>query len=378
MSVRILYENYLDPDIISNSFVSSEQSAFPVSNAYNKQRRSKVYRSNGYWEITADNNVLIFEETSGTPLTATVAEDEYVSFTTFAAALKTALEATGASTYTITQDTNTKKIKIQSDGSGGAGILNLKTTNVLSTLAPVIGFDTAIDRTGSLTYTADALRISTSEWLKWDFGISTNPKAFVLIGPRNKPIKITPSAILTLQGNETDTWDSPTYEQTLTYNDQAIILMNKTGIHTEALRYWRLLIEDNANSLGFVEIGAVYLGNILETTRGAAQFPFRSKYVDRSNTVFSEGGQTFSDIREKTQEFDLEWFGLTVSECEQFDALFNEVGTSIPFFIVYDPTPAFSSSVNFATRFVKFSSEPSFDLVSPGNFSASWQLREEL
>jgi hypothetical protein len=209
-------------------------------------------------------------------------------------------------------------------------------------------------------------------------GISSNPKALAIIGPRNLPIKISPSAIITLQGNETNVWTSPSYEQELTYNDEVILLTSDAGLHTEALRYWRLEIVDRDIPNYFFEIGSIYLGNFYTPTRGAVQFPLSSAPVDRSTTIFSESGQTFSDIREKAQTFDLDWSALTSPEMEELLEVFDDFGTSLPFFIQLDPIGVFSSSENYYTRYVKFESEPRYRLTSPNFFETSWNLREEL
>jgi hypothetical protein len=242
----------------------------------------------------------------------------------------------------------------------------------------VLGFDETVNLSGALTYTADDLRIHTSEWLLWDMGISSNPRALAIIGPRNSPIKISPSASVKLQGNETNVWTSPSYEQVLTYNDEVILLTSETGLHTEALRYWRLEIIDRDNPNLYVEIGSLFLGNFYSPTRGAVQFPFSSAPIDRSNTIFSEGGQTFSDIREKAQSFSLDWSALTYPEMEELLEVFDDFGTGIPFFMQLDPDGVFSSSANYYTRFVKFESEPGYTLVRPNFFETSWNMREEL
>lgn len=380
MTVRILDDNFLDLDLLANATVSSEQTAFPDENLYNQQRRSKVYRSNGYWEITSSNNTLVFRETNAINLTATITASNYSSDSALFAAIKSALEAVGASTYTISRDSTTNKIKFESDGAGGGGIFELVWTSSTA-LAAVLGFDETTDDTGALSYTADLLRIHTSEWILWDFGISTNPSAFVLIGARNQPIKITPNVTIKLQANETDVWTSPSYEQTITYDENVMFLFKgdtDDGLHTEALRFWRLEIIDNDNPEGFVEIGSAFLGDFYSPTRGRVQFPLTAAFVDRSATVFSEGGQTFSDIREKTERFNLSWFGITSTEREDIDLIFDEFGTSVPFFISLDPQASFSSASNKFLRYVKFAEAPQWSLLSPGNFAMNMQLREEL
>lgn len=376
---RIMTTNYLDPDIVSNSYASSAQAAFPASNLYNAQRRSKVWRSNGFWEVTTSNNTIVFNESVGVDLTATITADDYTSTASFLTAIKTALEDAGASTYTVTQDTNTKKIKIVSNGAGGGNIFTIKWTDSDSQgFASLAGYDITTDDSGSLTYIADELKIHSSEWIKWDFGISTNPTSFILIGPRNSPIKISPTATLKLQGNETNVWDNPSYETTLTYDDEVISLVDADGFHTEALRYWRLYIEDKSNGNGYVEIGSLFLGIFFQATRGAISFPLSGNYVDRSVTSFSEGGQTFSDVRQKTEILGFEWRLLTKSEKEEIDDIFNNNGVSLPFFIQLDPDLAFSSRSAKYIRFVKFDSAPTYSLDSANNFTCQMVLREEL
>lgn len=379
-NIKFLTDNFVNLEIVSNATVSSEQAAFPVTNLYNSQRRSKVWRSNGYYEITALNNKLVFRESVGVDLEATLTIGSYASAALLFAQIKTQMEAVGGSTYTLSQDTNTKKVKIASNGVGGGGIFQIMWTTdaITQALASLLGFLTTENDTGALTYTADELKIGSGEWVKWDFGISTNPKAFVLIGPRNKPIKISPSATLKLQGNETNVWTSPTYETTLAYNDSVISVFSDTGLHSEALRYWRLLIDDVRNPNGYVEIGALFLGDFFTPTRGAVQFPLGAEYIDTSPTIFSEGGQTFSDQREKSESFVLDLAFMTVDEKERLDLIFSEIGTSQPFFVVMDPDAAYSSTENYMIRYVKFISPPRWSLDRPGIFSATIQLREEL
>ena len=376
MSVRILDNNFLILENLSNIFVSSEQAAFPVENALNLNRRSKIWRSNGYWNITASNNEIIFRESIGVDLTATIPVAEYNSSLALFAAIKAALELAGASTYTVLSDSTTLKVYISSNGFGGGGIFQIDWPN--SSMASILGFSTASEDTGALSYLADELRIATSEWITFDFGLSALPTAFCLIGSRNKPIKLTPTAVIKLQGNETDSWATPNSEVSLTYDSSVISSFNAVGLYDEALRYSRIYFEDLSNPEGYIEVGALFLGTYFSSTRGQVQFPFRSEYIDNSKTSFSEGGQTYSDIREKSEVFTIEWYGLTISEFESINSIWDAYGLSLPFFIQFDPSQNFSSSASRMIRYVKFASTPSYELVSPGNFSVSMVLREEL
>lgn len=378
MSVRIFSENFLDADLIASQNPSSEQASFPASNVLAFERRSKVWRTGGYWLIDATNDEIQFEETTSVTLTANVANAAYTSTTALLAAIKTAMEAVGGSTYTVEIDTSTLKIKFTSDGAGGGGIFTIDWPN--SNIATILGFDTGASDSGALTYTADILKIHTEEFFEFDLGAPANPKAFALIGGRNKSIKISPTATLNLEGNETDTWTSPTSQTSLSYDDEVICSVSATGIFGQNLRYARLSIADASNTNGYVEIGSLFLGDYFEGTRGKVQFPFVGEHIDRSRTAFSEGGQTFSDIREKTERFSCNWFGLTVSEKEQIDDLFQQLGTSQPFFVQFDSNPdlGFSGRKEKYIRYVKFERAPTYQLESPKNFSCRMIFLEEL
>lgn len=369
--------NFIDPDVVNAATTSSAQTAFPYSNITDFNRRSKVWRSAGYWVITAANNGIVIYDTAATPLTGNVTVGTYTT-ATLLVALKAKLEAISASTYTVTVSSTTGKINIASNGAGGGGIFSLITTNASFTMASVLGFDTATDLTGALTYSADYLRIATEEFIQWDLGLSSNPHAIAIIGPRNAPLKLSPGSTLTLQGSQTNSWSTIEFSQVLTYNDSTIAYFVSTGVHTEQLRYWRLLISDLSNSYGYVEIGSIFLGEAFSTSQGRAQFPLNYDLVDRSNVIFSEGGQTFSDKKEQTTEFSSNWIGLSVADVEGLVDLFARYGTHKPFFILLDPDAVFSSVYNKNLRYVKFLSEPQFNLLSPGNFSASINFREEL
>ena len=121
------------------------------------------------YAINSSNNLLHFEETTGTVLTATLTAGNYDA-DELAAQLKTALDDAGASTYTVTQNSNTFKYTIVSNGAGGGGVMNLRfnsgTTEPIheditqrvkyrtNSIGKTIGFSKT-DKTGALTYTSD-------------------------------------------------------------------------------------------------------------------------------------------------------------------------------------------------------------------------------
>jgi hypothetical protein len=350
---------------------SSEITTFPGSNVDTTRPRTKVWRTQGYWNITTSNRGIVFNE-GGSDFTATIAVAEYTSVTTFLAAVKTALEDQGAGTYTVTQ-TSTKRIQIASS----LGTFNLKMADVGSTAYDVLGF-AATNRTGATSYIGDYVRIAQYEFMTWDFGVETNPTAFCMSGIRNQAMKLSDSAILTLQGNVTDEWTSPNYSQALTNDDEVIFLQSDTGFYTSGgLRYWRLKIEDQ-NPNGYIEASTIFLGEYEEFTTGKAQFPLEYSLIDRTDVVFSEGGQAFSDIKPKTSKFGLDFAFLSKEDVEQLREMFDLFGVHKPFYIIIDKNEVFSSSVNRYVRFVRFDSSPRIALTRPNIFNVKIDVAEEL
>lgn len=375
--VKAWTENFLDPDTIAAATVSSEQAAYPASNLYDL-KRFKPWRSKGYWEVTVSNNLFIFQDTIGVNKAAVIPAGVYTSDAAFLAAVAFAFTISGSAVYTATRDTTTNKIKLSSDLSGGATVFRLIWTHVSVTAADLLGFSTASDDTGASNYVADDLRIHTSEWVMWDLGIPTNPKGFAAIGLRNRPLKITSGAVLKLQGCSTSNFAAPEFEQVIPYFDSVLTIENSSGLHTSGLRYWRLYIEDRSNPFGYVELGEIFLGDYDDLTRGNAVFPFSNVLGDRSEQIVSEGGQVYSVKNAATQKFQLQWQGLTKGDLEILERIFNEFGFNKPLFISFDGGGIFSTNGETWVRFCRFDNEMEFQLVSPNNFSASWNLKEEL
>jgi len=373
--LRLFSENYADSESYANLLKSSEQANFPATNLLSKIRRSKVWRSNGYFKIESGSNTITFRDSASTDLVATIAAGEYSTTALFMAAVDSAFESAGAANYTITQNSSLKFV-ITSDISGGATAFKI-IWSASAAMAGIMGFDVA-DLSGAISYTSDYLKIHTDEFVTFDLGLPSLINAFTLTGPRNRAIKLSTTATLKLQGNYTNSWTSPAYDSTLTYNDEIIYAMSETDFSLGTpLRYWRLqLVDQNPN--GYIEIGSIFLGTWYAPTRGAAQFPLKSALDDRSTTIYSEGGQSFSDVLEKTQNYSADWVGLNKDELDEILKIFANFGTSYPIFIMFDSQAAFSPSINRFLKLVKFKDSPQFELRSPNNFSMSMSFREEI
>ncbi len=375
--VGICNANYID--VAANIFEGSENIIYPVENAFDLNKRKKVYRTGGYWDLRTVDTTIVFRESVGVDLTATVVAAEYNSTSDFLIAIEAALEAAGASNYSVTAGVS-GKVTIASDGAGGGGILQLMWTDSASAdMADILGFDTASNSTGALSYVADILRIHTNEQIIFDLGFPSNPKAFVAVGERNLPLKISSGAVVKVQGNHTNNFSSPAVDLTVEYEDFALATWDVDGLGgTNSYRYWRFYIEDKSNVRQYLEFNAMYLGDMHEATRGCVVFPLETSKIDNSQIIYSEHGQVFSREIPKTQSVRLGWELLRKEEVESLNEHWENVGLTESFFVILDLPEAFTTQKEKSVMLVKFESEISTRLVSPNNFQMAWQLREQL
>lgn len=382
MSMLIFDTRLTDTRTVANAYKSSEKAAFPATNAYDVNRRRKSWRSNGCFEIVDGENTLVFREAPGVDLTASIVAGTYTSDTSFLAAVKAAMEAVGQSTYTVARDATTNRIKITAVLGGTATVFELQLSDPDSAdLAGILGFDTSADLDGALTYEADLLVIHTSEWLKYDFGFPVNPTGFLACGDRNKPLQISPTAVVKLQAAWTDNWANPAEEWTITYRDFLLGYFRAEGIAEdvpEGYRYWRMQIQDPQNLDGFVEFGIIFLGTHVLTTQGCPNFPFDAPNDDATEVDFSEAGQTFAGRRPSRQRFNLNWNMVNNETAEFLQRMWEEYGLHTSFVIAMDPDSVFSTDGVEWMKVVKFDRNAAPRLTSPGIWACTWALREEL
>lgn len=372
--MQVFNTNLLEEAVTKTA--SSAASGYPASNVYNIERRRLTWRSAGYWKVESGSNTIVFRETNGgADLTATIAAGEYATDALFLAAIKTALDAAGDSTYTITRNGSTGKIVLTSNGSGGGGVFQLRWTTAAD-FGTIIGFDTSANDTGALAYTADLLRIHTEEFFIFDFGAAVNPTGFIAVSDRNVALNVSPTATVKLYGNATNAWGSPSLTLTLTWRDFLLAYVDPDGFGS--YRYWKFQIIDNDNPDLYLELGAMFLGTHVDLERGGPAFPYVTRHVDNSLIDQSEAGQTWVGKKPKTALHTLTWEKLTTADLELLESVWEQYGKHSSFFVAMDPESIFSTDGVKRTKLVKFENEPESRLVSAGNWSMPWVLREEL
>lgn len=370
-----LHQNFNDLGAFVARSVSSASATFPFSNILDETDRLRTWRTAGHFKISAPNNVLVFQETDGVNLTATVAVGTYTTIASFMSAVAAALQSAGTKTYTVTQDTS-KRMKITT--TNGTFLRLMMTAAASSGLAEIMGFSTSYDRTGSLNYTADAVSCHTVEFIEWDFGMAVNPKAVILAGSSRRPHGISSLGQVRILGSDTAEWENPTFSADIAFDPLILAKIGKDGLHTRGLRYWRVEIADPMNPLGYIELNKVYIGDAYAPAVGAVQFPVQSVSRDRSTTQKSKGGRKFSIRRTPYVEKSLDWDGLTNSERVEIKNLYEIVLQSKPFFLAIDANGVFTSNPQDSIFWMTFRADPDFTFTDPNVWTCKMELEEML
>lgn len=173
-----------------------------------------------------------------------------------------------------------------------------------------------------------------AEWIKFDMGSAVQMDTLGIFGHN-----LTSGATVTLQANATDSWGSPTLDETLTLaTDADSVVFPKLVDSTfdQTLRYWRLTFVDASNPDSYIELGRVKLGVSYAPPRG-----FRDG-VDISPSDPSEGAPQpgrSTAWREHTefQRVSLSMPQQTEAQARKMLAMYRKVGKRVPVVLQVDP-----------------------------------------
>jgi hypothetical protein len=301
---------------------SSSATGSPISRLKD-QLRSKSWRSAIGWTIVADVNDKIDYNRSGVKV-ATIAAGTYATGALLAAVIVTALEAADATpVWACSYSGSTFKFTISSDL---AFILLWSTgTNTLTAPHKDLGF--AITDTGSATSQVGATAAYQSRhWLKADLVTAAAVLGGIVVNHNSGA-----GGTYTLQGNATDAWGAPTVNQALA-GDAAVRI---AFISTQTLRYWRLVIDDPGNALGYGEVGIWFAGPYTQPSVSYA-IGFTKKWEELSEVTVAISGAHFQDEKARRPTWGLAWSEIVEADRAALAAAFALVPVGRCFFFSFD------------------------------------------
>jgi hypothetical protein len=302
---------------------SSALAASPVTRLRD-QLRSKTWRSAVGWTVVAGvNDKLDFSD--GTTRAATIAAGTYATGALMAAALQTAMNAV-STTCVVSYSGATFKFTISRTGT--LSLLWSSGANATTNCGKDFGFSTAADQTGSSSYTAPNVAYQSRQWLKADFGSALGVQAGIVINHNSGA-----GGTYTLQGNASDAWTAPSLTQALA-GDATIRVAFLGSLQT--FRWWRLLIEDVQNPLGYSEVGIWYAGPYVQPTVTYAA-GFAKRWNELSEVSVGISGAHFQDERPRQAAWALQWIEIPEADRATMAAAFALVPRGRNFFFAFDP-----------------------------------------
>jgi len=301
---------------------SGAQTAAPVA-WLKDQLRSKSWRSPLGWTITAGFNDKI-DFNRGGVLVATVAPGAYATGAALAAAIVTALEAADATpVWACSYSVSTFKFTVSSDLA--FTLLWASGANTGVACHKELGF--AVADTGSATSQVGANAVHQSRhFIKADLGSALSVQVGIVINHNAGA-----GGSLTFQGNATDAWTAPTVNQALA-GDAAIRI---AFIATQTLRYWRLVIDDCGNALGYAEVGLWNAGPYTQPSVSYA-VGFSKKWEELSEVSVTPSGAHWQDERPRRPVWSLHWSEVLESDRAALAAAFAFVPKGKCFFFTFD------------------------------------------
>lgn len=333
MSDLRIMENWLFDDTVQVR-ASSEDPSFPVSNL-SSFLRSDVWRSYGYFKIISSNKYFDFKASSvGAQLTVILPEGEYTP-EELAQALEDGLNIADAGhTYTVTYSRTTGRFTISTSGSY-LSLLFVTGTNAASSVHSAIGFASS-DQTGSLSYVSTVIALHTEESIVADLGSFGDAPvdSCVLFFESGTGKNFSENAVVKLQANAVDLWDSPAVNVTLSY-DQTYETYSHFFSSTQSYRYWRVVITDAANPDLYVEIPKLVLSKSVAFSQ-VPQSGFKHSLQDTSKLESTSYGQVYADVYSQLKNFEFSYAAFSDSDLELLWKLFQRIGKTTPVAVALD------------------------------------------
>ncbi len=171
-----------------------------------------------------------------------------------------------------------------------------------------------------------------AEWIKIDLATAKAVQAVILLDHT----LTSGDSLIKVQGNATDSWGAPTFDEAMTYNASALKHYLSS---TQTFRWWRIIFTKSAAG-ETRDIGRVFLGPYSEMTLGPRQPDgLDIQTEDLSETSRSLGGQTYSEIKSQYDVLKISFPGvMSDAQSSVLIALAAACGTHTPFFVDIDPT----------------------------------------
>ena len=347
---------------------SSEDGAAPVQFSLD-QLRSKAYKSGIGWVIVEGYNdkIDINESTTG-DATATLTAGTYATGALMAAEITTALNAAATdNTYSVAYSASTFKFTITRATGSTTWALEWSTgTNTATSAGLDLGFVVATDDTGLTTsIEADNVSYQSRHWITIEGAATIAAKVAVVLDHN-----LSAAGTVTLHGNASDAWTSPSFTQLLDDSDTDDTFRSKFFTE-ETLQFYRFEFADVQNSVGFLSVGLVSLGDYLEPT--IAHLVELNKSRDElTQSIEADQGAGYANVKPGADIWSLEWV-ITEAERSSWQSLLKDRKVGRPFMFWFDPLNDAGDA-----DYLKFVFPPTLDKIPTSHWRVDTSMKQAL
>lgn len=203
----------------------------------------------------------------------------------------------------------------------------------------------------------------TSEWFKWDLATAQSVTCVALVNHN-----FDGSGTYKIQGNATDSWGSPSVDETITFNSGTMIKFFTGGSY----RWWRLLMTNSSGT--YIEVGRPFIGSYYEFTRNF-EISWNDVDVDPSRSSLTIGGQEHSNIQDMYRRINLSF--RLIADTEKHNNLINifrTIGKHKNIFLSLDP----DDNPNILSFYGRFEQIPAYTNDLFKRYSFALTFREAL
>jgi hypothetical protein len=169
----------------------------------------------------------------------------------------------------------------------------------------------------------------------FDLQTTEEINSVVLLWPKIEGIRLTDDVVIKIQANGTNVWTSPSVDQVLTIDNDYSVASHFFSTD-QSYRYWRVYIDDPTNTLGYIELGQVWLGKSLDIDN--AQNGFKFGLVDRTNVISNEYGHKYFDEYPQTAMLEFSYANIEYEDVQILENAFRTNGSKKPVIVVLDET----------------------------------------
>jgi hypothetical protein len=176
------------------------------------------------------------------------------------------------------------------------------------------------------TYEFRTASLGAPDYIKWDLGSAQYVSCFILWNHN-----ISAGATIRLQGNDSDAWGAPAFDEAVTWNAENLVHVLASAV---SLRWWRIIITDAANPDGYISAGCRFLGTYFQP--GESNATRAPELIDPSEVAFSRGGQMTAAQLDGYDQMSYRFDVVSPADQVTMKTIYRALGRFKPYFIIED------------------------------------------